>query len=110
MGYIIGKACINCVDGSCLKVCPVDCIHGPIKMDGMGLELQELKDSGDIKNIPNPQLYINPEECIDCGACVPECPEDAIYSSENEAISMGDEDSVWKNYQFFGLEYKKYSK
>jgi len=38
---------------------------------------------------------------------VPECPEDAIYTSENEAIRMNDEDSVKKNYEFFGKKYKK---
>lgn len=110
MSYIIGKSCIDCVDGACLTVCPVDCIHGPIKMDGEGSELDELRTKGELKNLKNPQLYINPTECIDCGACVPECPVDAIYSSEREAIAMGDEISVKRNYEFFGLEYKKYTK
>lgn len=108
MSYIIGKACIDCVDGSCRTVCPMDCIHGPIHSDGMGKELDYLKDTDELKKLNNPQLYINPIECIDCGACVPECPVDAIYSSENEAIQMGDEISVKKNYDFFGLDYKIY--
>jgi ferredoxin len=53
------------------------------------------------------QLYINPVECINCGACVPECPVDAIYSDEKEAIISGDEKSVHLNYEFFGLTFEK---
>jgi ferredoxin len=51
------------------------------------------------------QLYINPDECILCGACVPECPVDAIYRDEDEAISLGDLLSVQKNYEFYGMKY-----
>jgi ferredoxin len=49
------------------------------------------------------QLYINPEECILCGACVPECPVDAIYESEEDTITAeGNEESIHKNYEFYG--------
>jgi NAD-dependent dihydropyrimidine dehydrogenase PreA subunit len=61
MAYVITSACIGTKDKSCVEVCPVDCIHG--------------KDE-------DPQLYIDPEECIDCGACVPECPVEAIYAED----------------------------
>jgi ferredoxin len=44
--------------------------------------------------------------CIDCGACIPECPVDAIYRDEKEAIEKGDEESVHKNYEFYGLNFK----
>ena len=80
MSFIIGKSCVDCVDTSCVTVCPVDCINGPI--------------------------YIDPSMCINCGACVPECPVDAIYRDEDEAISNNDLDSVHKNYQFYGLKYE----
>jgi len=57
--YIIGEACIDVKDISCQSVCPVDCIH---EMDRM--------------------LVIDPEECIDCGACEPECPVEAIFPED----------------------------
>ena len=59
MTYIIGEACIDVKDISCQSVCPVDCIH---EMDRM--------------------LVIDPEECIDCGACEPECPVEAIFPED----------------------------
>ena len=56
--YVIAEPCIGVKDKSCVSVCPVDCIHG-----------------GD----DDAQLYIDPDECIGCGLCEPECPVDAIY-------------------------------
>jgi NAD-dependent dihydropyrimidine dehydrogenase PreA subunit len=104
MSFIIGNKCIGCVDGSCLKVCPIDCIHGPIYIDNMGRELESVRNEGGVEGL---QLYIDPKECINCGACVPECPVDAIYSTEKEAIALGDEKSVHDNYEFFGMSYTK---
>ena len=66
MPFIITDPCIETKDTACVDVCPVDCIH-------------PRKDEPD-----SPQttmLYIHPEECIDCGACVPACPVAAIYES-----------------------------
>ncbi|MBW1833181.1 MAG: 4Fe-4S dicluster domain-containing protein [Deltaproteobacteria bacterium] len=64
MTWVITRLCRDCLDISCVDVCPVECIY-------------EYK--GDDKaTFPN-QLYIQPEECIDCGACEPECPWEAIY-------------------------------
>ena len=54
---------------------------------------------------PGGQLYIDPDTCINCGACVPECPVSAFYEDEDLAIKAGDEESVHKNYEFFGLKY-----
>ena len=56
MTYIITEPCIETKDASCVEVCPVDCIY-----DG------------------EDQFYIHPDECIDCGACEPECPVQAIF-------------------------------
>ena len=68
MTYIITEPCIGTKDTACVDVCPVDCIHP--KSDEDGLEEAE-------------QLYIDPEECIDCGACVPACPVEAIFAEED---------------------------
>ncbi|MDZ4775051.1 MAG: ferredoxin family protein [Planctomycetota bacterium] len=64
MTYVIAEPCIGTKDAACVEVCPVDCIH-------------PVKDSADFAKFE--MLYINPDECIDCGACVPECPVDAIF-------------------------------
>ena len=103
MSYIIGKKCIGVCDASCLEVCPVDCIHGPIKNNDSGAEIIDIKKSN--QDLKNYQLYINPDDCINCGACLPECPVDAIYESEEEAEELDDKNSVIKNYNFFDLDY-----
>lgn len=103
MSYIIGKPCDGVCDTACVNVCPVDCIHGPIDINGMGGEVETMSK----EDLLGKQLYINPDECIDCGACLPECPVQAIYDSEDQTIRVeGDEMSVKKNYEFFGLNYK----
>ena len=66
MPFIITDPCIDTKDHACVDVCPVDCIH-PRK------EEPEFETAR--------MLYIHPEECIDCGACVPACPVAAIYDS-----------------------------
>jgi len=83
MSYIIGIGCVDVKDRGCIDVCPVDCIYETIQ-----------------------QMLINPDECIDCGACLPACPVEAIFDSEAMAIRMGNEASVHTNYRHFGLEYK----
>ena len=59
MTYVITEPCIDILDKSCVDVCPVDCIYF---------------DEGEDR-----QLYIHPEECIDCGACEPVCPVEVIF-------------------------------
>ena len=56
MTYIVVGNCQDCRFTDCVEVCPVDCFYGDERM-----------------------LYIHPDECIDCGACVPACPVEAIY-------------------------------
>lgn len=68
MTYVIAEPCVNEKDTACAEVCPVDCIH-------------PLKDEEEFEK--ETMLYIDPDECIDCGACAPECPVDAIFD-ENE--------------------------
>ena len=64
MPWTITRLCRDCLDTGCVSVCPVDCIYEYVGQDA--------------PNFPN-QLYINPDECIDCGACEPECPWQAIF-------------------------------
>jgi NAD-dependent dihydropyrimidine dehydrogenase PreA subunit len=102
MSYIIGKPCDGVCDTACVTVCPVDCIHGPIDIKGMGKEVEGMSK----EDLIGKQLYIDPTECIDCGACLPECPVEAIYESEKKSIEIeGDDSSVKKNYEFFGKKF-----
>jgi NAD-dependent dihydropyrimidine dehydrogenase PreA subunit len=64
MTYVITSPCVGVKDASCVDVCPVDCIH-------------PTKDEAAFATVE--MLYINPEECIDCGACEPACPVSAIF-------------------------------
>ena len=68
MAYVIAEPCVNTKDTACVDVCPVDCIH-------------PRKDEADFEK--DTMLYIDPEVCIDCGACIPECPVQAIYSDSD---------------------------
>ncbi|HVP05308.1 MAG TPA: ferredoxin family protein [Dehalococcoidia bacterium] len=63
MTYVITEPCIDTRDKSCVEVCPVDCIHEEEGSDRM--------------------LYIDPDECIDCGACEPVCPVTAIFAEDD---------------------------
>ena len=103
MSYIIGNPCVSVCDTACVHVCPVDCIHGPIDINGMGREVDTMSK----EELQNKQLYINPDECINCGACEPECPVDAIHPDEETTIRVeGNDSSVKKNYEFFGFTYE----
>lgn len=101
MSFIIGKNCVGCLDMACINVCPVDCINGPIYIDKRGEEVHTMSE----EEKATKQVYIDPSMCILCGACVPECPVDAIYRDEAEAITLEDEESIHKNYEFYGLKF-----
>jgi ferredoxin len=68
MAYVIAEPCIGTKDTACVDACPVDCIHP--KKDEPAYATEEL-------------LYIDPVECIDCGACVPVCPVSAIFALDD---------------------------
>ena len=97
MTYIITDPCVAVCDTACVDVCPVDCIHGPVNTEGSG---EEVKESG--FDPEGKQLYIDADTCIDCDACVPSCPVDAIF--EESEVPDEWKDSIRKNYEFFGLE------
>ncbi len=60
MTYVVAEPCIKCKFTDCVDVCPVDCFY-----EGENF------------------LVIHPDECIDCGACVPECPTESIFSEDD---------------------------
>lgn len=60
MTYVIGLPCVDVKDRACVDECPVDCIYEGGRM-----------------------LYIHPDECVDCGACEPVCPVEAIYYEDD---------------------------
>src|SRR6056297_3116972 len=60
MTLVVTEPCKGCKDKSCLAVCPVECFHEDDEM-----------------------VYIDPDECIDCGACIPECPVEAIFYEDD---------------------------
>jgi ferredoxin len=76
MAWVITRLCRDCVDQSCVEVCPVDCIYA--------------YDGDDDETFPN-QLYIDPEECINCGVCEPECPWEAIFEDEQVPVVFQDD-------------------
>ena len=78
MTYVITQPCIDTLDQSCVDVCPVDCIHF---------------DEGTDR-----KLYIDPDECIDCGACEPACPVSAIFAEDDvppDAAAFTEIDALW---------------
>ncbi|MDO8360039.1 MAG: ferredoxin family protein [Devosia sp.] len=77
VAYVIAEPCIGTKDASCVAVCPVDCIY-------------EGED----------QYYINPDECIDCGACEPECPVEGIFA--DDSVPEQWTSYTAKNKMFFG--------
>ena len=75
MTYVIAEPCVDVKDKSCREECPVDCIYDGSRM-----------------------LYIKPDECVDCGACEPVCPVEAIYYED-------DVPGQWQNYKKINTEF-----
>ncbi|APW60350.1 ferredoxin family protein [Paludisphaera borealis] len=74
MAHVVAEPCFDCKYTDCVVVCPVDCFYEGAQM-----------------------LYISPDECIDCEACVPECPVEAIFHEDN----LPDE---WKDFTALNAE------
>jgi ferredoxin len=74
--YVITLACVDVKDKSCIEECPVDCIYEGDRM-----------------------LYIQPDECVDCGACEPVCPVEAIYYEDDVPEEWSDYTAA--NAEFF---------
>ncbi len=93
MTYVITEPCVGVCDTACVEVCPSNAIHGPNDKEGAGAEVKELN------SLEGLQLYINPEECIDCGVCAPECPVEAIFPDDEVPDNL--QAYVNKNAEFF---------
>ncbi len=65
MTYVVTRHCVDCKYTDCVAVCPVDAFHEDGRM-----------------------LYINPDTCVNCDACVPACPVEAIFAEENLPSTM----------------------
>ena len=76
MTYVIAQPCIDVKDKGCIEECPVDCIYEGNRM-----------------------LYIQPDECVDCGACEPVCPVEAIYYEDDVPSQLTDYSKI--NTEFF---------
>jgi len=74
--YIIAEPCVDLLDKACIEECPVDCIYEGNRM-----------------------LYIHPDECVDCGACEPVCPVEAIFYEDDVPEQWRDYTTA--NYEFF---------
>lgn len=85
MTFIITEPCIGTKDTACVDACPVDCIHPRADED----EFESEK-----------MLYIDPEECIDCAACVPECPVEAIFAEDEVPEKWHNYIDI--NYEWYG--------
>ena len=79
MTYVITQKCAGTCAQTCVDACPSDCIHGPIDPT---------------------QLFIDPDECIDCGACLPVCPADAIYHEDD--VPAEHRADIARNASFYG--------
>ena len=79
MTHVVAEPCFDCKYTDCVVVCPVDCFY----------QSEQL-------------LYIHPDECIDCEACVPECPVEAIFHEDNLP-------EQWKDYAALNAEMAKQS-
>lgn len=96
MAFIITEPCIGTCDTSCVEVCPVDCIHGPLPVD----EIKALQLAGETAQLKDVMMYIDPDICIDCGACEPECPVEAIFEEDDTPEQY--ENYIQLNADFFG--------
>lgn len=87
MTFVIQEPCVAAKDTACVDVCPVDCIY-------------EVEPKEEYAFLP---MFIHADECIDCGACEPECPVEAIF--EESEVPEEWNKYIKINYEWFGREY-----
>ena len=79
MTYVVTRLCRDCLDTACTAVCPVSCIYKYV--------------GDDAAKYPN-QLYIHPGECVDCNACEPACPWEAIFPEDEVPEVFADDTTL----------------
>lgn len=79
MAYVITSRCVATCNTACVDVCPCDCIIGPVPL----AELRSVPERERGARFPGIQMFIDPDECVNCGACVSECPVDAIFLDDD---------------------------
>ena len=95
MTYVVTSKCIGTCDTACVDVCPCDCIVGVLSV----AEIRALPADQRGARLAGIQMFIDPDECIDCVACVAECPVDAIvHESDLPPAHQGD---LERNAAFF---------
>jgi NAD-dependent dihydropyrimidine dehydrogenase PreA subunit len=95
MAYVITQKCVGTCDTACVDVCPCDCIIGPIPLD----ELRRVPASERAARFPGVQMFIDPDPCIDCAACVDEGPVAAIYLDDD--VPAEHHADIERNAKFF---------
>jgi ferredoxin len=95
MALVITEKCVGTCDTACVEVCPCDCIWGPLPLE----EVRAVPPEERRARFGSMQLYIDPTVCIDCFACQPVCPAEAIYH-END-VPEAHRPSIAANARFF---------
>lgn len=86
MPHVICEPCVGAKHRDCIAVCPVECIHPTLE-----------EDKGEV------MLFIHPDECIDCGACVPACPVVAIFIEQDVPAQW--RGYIEKNRDYFTMDW-----
>jgi formate hydrogenlyase subunit 6/NADH:ubiquinone oxidoreductase subunit I len=95
MAFVITDQCVANCDTACVSVCPVDAISGPVAQRDIDVVPRDQRAA----RFPLLQLFIDPETCICCAACEPECPVDAIYDEDD--VPLRSHASIAANAAFF---------
>jgi ferredoxin len=97
MSHVITSACAGMCAAACVDECPVECIAGPVPL----ATLRAVAPAERAARFPGVQLFIDPERCIDCAACVPVCPEAAIVPERD--LPPAEEAAAARNAAFFAI-------
>jgi ferredoxin len=92
---VITEPCVALCDTACVDACPVDCIHGPVSLE----QIRAIPNAERPANLTGIQMFVNPDECIGCWACIHVCPVNAIF--ENTEVPEAWHHYIEKNADFF---------
>lgn len=96
MTYVITQKCVGTCDTACVDVCPCDCILGPIPLE----QLRAIPAGERSRAFPGVQMFIDPDCCTNCNACLDECPVAAIYPDDE--VPEEHRGDIARNAAFFG--------